>query len=153
MKLIKHNTFHDIRGSYTPISLDTLDIKWSQCSISVNENKFTFRGMHYQESPPQTKYIKVIRGKIIDFAYDLKTGELDWATLTDQDAVLIADTKAHGFLTLQDNTIVSYLVEGVWNPKTEKSIPWFQITELKEIVSNIIVESKLVISEKDKYGK
>ena len=66
MIIKNHRTFLDNRGSYTPI-----DVKeWDQCSISINTHPFTFRGLHYQTNPPQTKYIKVIQGSIIDFLID-----------------------------------------------------------------------------------
>ena len=119
MEKIKHLSFYDNRGSYTPIDVKTLGIDWTQCSISVNDKEFTFRGLHYQTDPPQKKYIKVIRGEILDIALDLVTGDVEYVHLTSNDAVIISETKAHGFLTLEPNTIVSYLVEGKYNPETE----------------------------------
>ena len=52
---INHLTFNDNRGSYTPIPLNVLNEKWDQCSISVNDKIYTFRGLHYQTNPPQKK--------------------------------------------------------------------------------------------------
>lgn len=74
--LSEHKSFLDERGSFTPLPLDKIDINWTQCSISVNDKIGTFRGMHYQINPPQIKYIKVIKGRIIDFIYDLNTHQL-----------------------------------------------------------------------------
>jgi dTDP-4-dehydrorhamnose 3,5-epimerase len=153
MKLLKSPTFKDNRGSYTPIQLDVLNIKWSQCSISYNQNKYTFRGMHHQENPPQTKYIKVVKGSIIDFIYDLKTNEVDYIKVDENSAVLVDKTKAHGFITLEPETIVAYLVEGEYNPNSEHSIVWDTIPEIKSEIYKIIGESELVISEKDSKGK
>jgi dTDP-4-dehydrorhamnose 3,5-epimerase len=148
-----HPTFEDNRGSYTPISTSVIDIKWDQCSISINEKPFTFRGMHYQVSPRQTKYVKVIKGSIIDFAYDMKSKELKHMKLGINDAVLIEKNLVHGFLTLEPDTIVTYMVKGAYNPSQEKSIPWNAIPELHKIISNLVKEEQLVISEKDKEGK
>ena len=152
MKLLNSPTYKDDRGSYTPIQLDVLDIKWSQCSISYNEKKYTFRGMHYQENPPQTKYIKVVKGSIIDFIYDLKTNEVDYIKVDENSAVLIDNTKAHGFITLEPETIVAYLVEGEYNPNSEHSIVWKTIPEIKSEIYKIIGDSELIISEKDSKG-
>jgi dTDP-4-dehydrorhamnose 3,5-epimerase len=152
MKLLNSPTYKDNRGSYTPIQLDVLDIKWSQCSISYNEKKYTFRGMHYQENPPQTKYIKVVKGSIIDFIYDLKTNEVDYIKVDEDSAVLIDNTKAHGFITLEPETIVAYLVEGEYNPNSEHSIVWKTIPEIKSEIYKIIGDSELIISEKDSKG-
>lgn len=153
MERIEHKTFKDNRGSYTPISTTELDLKWTQCSISVNDKEFTFRGLHYQLNPPQTKYIKVVQGSIVDFAVDLETGETEYIVLGDSDSVLIPNDKAHGFLTLEPNTIVVYLVEGEYNPESEHSIVWTTNPEVKKIVKYFVNEHPITISEKDSIGK
>ena len=153
MERILHQTFKDNRGSFTPLKLDLLDIKWSQCSISYNENKYTFRGMHYQEDPLQSKYVKVIKGSIIDFTIDLNNGNLDFIKVDEDSAVFIPNDKAHGFITLEPQTTVVYLVEGEYNPKTEKSLVWNQNDELRKEILSIIGDSELTISEKDSVGK
>ena len=153
MKLLSSPTYKDNRGSYTPIPLDVLNINWSQCSISYNEKKFTFRGMHHQENPPQTKYIKVVKGSIIDFIYDLKTGEVDYIKVDENSAVLIPNTKAHGFITLEPETIVAYLVEGEYNPNSEHSLVWCNIPKIKSEILSIIGDGEIIISEKDSIGK
>jgi len=152
MERINHKTFKDDRGSYTPISTTVLDTKWEQCSVSINDKEFTFRGLHYQTNPPQTKYIIVVQGAIVDFMVDLKTGKTEHIVLQDSDAVLIPNDKAHGFLTLVPNTIVVYMVEGEYNPESEHSIVWHTNEEVKEIVNNFRMHP-LTISEKDALGK
>lgn len=153
MEIIEHKTFEDNRGSYTPISTTELSMKWDQCSISVNNNQYTFRGLHYQTNPQQTKYVKVIQGSIVDFTVDLETGKTDYAILSNKDAVLIQNDKAHGFLTLEPNTIVVYLVEGEYNPESEHSIVWTNSPEVKKLVKYFANENPITISEKDLIGK
>lgn len=153
MEIIEHKTFEDNRGSYTPISTSELSMKWDQCSISVNNSQYTFRGLHYQTNPPQTKYIKVVQGSIVDFAVDLETGKTDYAILSNKDAVLIQNDKAHGFLTLEPNTIVVYLVEGEFNPESEHSIVWTNSPEVEKLVKYFTNENPITISEKDSIGK
>jgi dTDP-4-dehydrorhamnose 3,5-epimerase len=148
----QHKTFNDNRGSYTPISTNELDIQWEQCSVSVNDKKGTFRGLHYQTNPPQTKYIKVVRGSIIDFLYNLDTEELLYFTLGSNEAILVPDNMAHGFLTLEDMTIVTYMVRGEYNPKSEHSIVWHTIDEVKRVILDNI-DGELIISDKDNLGK
>lgn len=149
MEIIKLPTFLDHRGSFTPIKLDLLDIDWDQCSISYNKKKFTFRGMHYQSENPQTKLVKVVKGSVIDFMLDIKTGEVDFCKVDEQHAVLIPNDKAHGFLTLEDDTIVSYLVDAPYNPKNEHSVPWFTNKIIKDEILRHLGDNKLIISEKD----
>lgn len=153
MNRIEHKTFKDNRGSYTPIATNELDLHWDQCSISINDSAYTFRGLHYQTNPPQTKYIKVIQGSIVDFAVDLKTGTTEFLVMGSDDAVLIQDDKAHGFLTLEHNTIVAYLVEGEYNPESEHSIVWMDNETVKETVNFFRKDNPLTISDKDLVGK
>lgn len=150
---IKHYTYLDNRGSYTPIDTKELGVEWNQCSISINENPFTFRGLHYQTNPPQTKYIKVIQGEIIDFAVKLDGSGEDYVVLSDSEAVLIPNDCAHGFLTLQPNTIVAYLVEGEYNPESEHSIPYTKNEWVYGIINAFVGDMDIAISEKDKVGK
>ena len=149
----EHKTFNDNRGSYTPISTYQLGEEWEQCSISVNDKRGTFRGLHYQTNPPQTKYVKVIKGSIIDFMLNLDTKELNYFTLDSNQAILVPDNMAHGFLTLEDNTIVTYMVKGEYNPDSEHSIVWNTIDELKEIILYNLQGNDLIISHKDNVGK
>ena len=149
---LQHKTFNDSRGSYTPIQTNQLGIEWEQCSISVNDKKGTFRGLHYQTNPPQTKYIKVVRGSIIDFMLNLDTNELLYFTLGSNEAILVPDNMAHGFLTLEDMTIVTYMVKGEYNPQSEHSIVWHTIDELKEVILDN-TDGNLIISDKDNEGK
>jgi dTDP-4-dehydrorhamnose 3,5-epimerase len=153
MEKITHPTFFDDRGSYTPVGLKIKDIEWTQCSVSINDNPFTFRGLHYQTDPPQTKYIKVIQGEIIDFAVDLNTGEVDHEHVTSGYAVYIPDDKAHGFLTLKPNTIVVYLVYGEYSPESEHSMVWSEIPDMVKIVKDYANDNPITISEKDSIGK
>jgi len=153
MEKIIHPTFFDERGSYTPVGLRAMDMDWTQCSISVNDKPFTFRGLHYQTDPPQRKYIKVIQGEIIDFAVDLNTGEVDHEHVTSGYAVYIPDDKAHGFLTLKPNTIVVYLVYGEYSPESEHSLVWTKNQEVFRIVQEYAHNHPITISEKDSQGK
>ena len=149
---IEHKTYEDNRGSYTPISTNQLGQEWEQCSISVNDKKGTFRGLHYQTNPPQTKYVKVIKGSIIDFMLNLDTNELHHFTLDSNEAILVPHNMAHGFLTLEDMTIVAYMVRGEYNTQSEHSILWNTIDEVKKVILENI-EGELIISDKDNLGK
>lgn len=150
---VEHPTFFDHRGSYTPIELNNSEYNWTQCSISVNEKPFTFRGLHYQSKYFQTKYIKVIQGSIIDFAVDLETKEVEHIRLDNQNAILIPKTKAHGFLTLEPNTIICYLVDNKYAPGYEHSIVWNTIPEVESVIKSYVGNNHIVISEKDSIGK
>ena len=150
---IKYPTFEDNRGSFTPINCKLFDREWDQFNVSLNNKKYTFRGLHYQTEPYQTKCIKVIRGKIIDILVDLKTKEVLTFKLDNTDLLLIPSNYAHGFLTLEDDTVITYLVKGEYNPTSEHSIVWNTIDEVKKIINTYTNGKDIVISEKDALGK
>lgn len=141
--------FNDDRGTFIPYNLEG----WDQMNISINEAKYTFRGLHYQTKPYQTKLVKVIQGKVLDFLYDIKSGVVEVYELDQSNDLLVTSNFAHGFLTLEPNTIFTYLVNGDYNPKSEHSIVWDTIPEIKSIINYTIKNNKLTISEKDKIGK
>jgi dTDP-4-dehydrorhamnose 3,5-epimerase len=142
-------TFSDHRGSFSAIDCK----EWEQTNVSLNTNKYTFRGMHYQTNPPQTKYLKVVQGSIVDILYNLKTKEVRTFQLNNQQAILVDSKYAHGFLTLEDNTIVNYLVKGKYNPESEHSIVWKDVPEIKDTILLYCKEHEITISEKDNLGK
>jgi dTDP-4-dehydrorhamnose 3,5-epimerase len=83
----------------------------------------------------------------------LESGEVNFCEVNDTGAVFIPNTKAHGFLTLEPNTIVVYMVEGQYNPQSEHSIVWSENPKVLEIIKSYIGDHELTISEKDKLGK
>ncbi len=141
--------FNDNRGTFIPYNLEG----WDQMNISINKAKYTFRGLHYQTKPYQTKLVKVIQGKVLDFLYDIKTNTVEVYELNQDNELLITSNYAHGFLTLEPNTIFTYLVSGDYNPKSEHSIVWDTIPAIKSIIESHTTASKLTISDKDKIGK
>jgi len=130
------------------------EVKYDQVFIATNEARHTFRGMHFQTNPYQVKNLTVIQGEILDFLYNLKTGEVKEYNLRKGDTITITEEYAHGYLTLVPNTIVYYGVTGKYNPKTYKSIAWNTIPEIKNKIQSIVGNiDKITISEKDKLGK
>ena len=67
--------------------------------------------------------------------------------------LFVPNTHAHGFLTLEDNTIVTYLVKGRYDLESEHSIVWNEIEDVKRLVETYIGDKQLIISEKDVLGK
>ena len=83
--IVDLNKFDDDRGSLTCVDVK----KWNQVNVSVNNKKSTFRGMHYQNSPRQSKQIIVTKGSIIDFIYNLKTETLEAYHLSEGESVFV----------------------------------------------------------------
>ena len=149
--LSKSITFYDNRGQFTPISLKSENIKWIQSNVSISNHKNTFRGLHYQEGEfSQSKLVKVIKGRVLDFVVDLRPDSPDYMTLntfmlTPDNQIFVPRNFAHGFLTLEDDCVVQYLVDNDYNKESERTLFWNELPELKEILQN----TNLIISDKD----
>ena len=150
---INHKTFEDNRGSFTAIPTNFAGQEWNQFNVVTNEKKYTFRGLHYQTNPLQNKCIKVIQGKIIDIWVDLDTKEVKTFELENTEFLYVPNKYAHGYLTLEEDTIVTYLVEGKYNPDSEHSIVWNTLPKVKKIIDKYIGNNEIIISEKDEVGK
>jgi dTDP-4-dehydrorhamnose 3,5-epimerase-like enzyme len=143
-------TIRDNRGIFF---LDD-KVDYDQVFIATNEARYTFRGMHFQSNPYQVKHLTVIQGRIVDFLYNLKTGEVKEYDLGKGDGIPITEEYAHGYLTVAPDTIVYYGVIGKFNPNTYKSIVWDTIPEIKTRIEEITGNcNRIVISNKDRIGK
>jgi len=147
MELI-HKSFLDLRGSTTSFNLTERDYK--QVLVSTNKNTYTFRGFHYQNKP-QNKYIKVVSGEILDFLYDLETGKLTTYILGNENSLYVGSNYAHGYLTLQPNTTLVYLMDEHFDKESYTTIPYQKVPGVETILNRkrINIES-LIISENDK---
>lgn len=149
--LLESKTFYDHRGQFTPVSFKDGAVNWIQSNISVSIKKNTFRGLHYQEGEwSQAKLVKVVKGKVLDIVVDLRLesptyGKAEIFLLNPDNHLFVPKNYAHGFLTLEDDCVVQYLVDNEYKKEFEKTLFWNEIKELNEILSNI----ELVISDKD----
>jgi dTDP-4-dehydrorhamnose 3,5-epimerase len=104
----------------------------AQVNTSLNKEKGTLRGLHYQKLPYQeTKLIRCIRGKIFDVIVDLRPYSASfkqWFGLElsqDNYKMLYApDNFAHGFITLEDDSEILYLVSQFYHPEAEAGLRW-----------------------------
>lgn len=106
------------------------DIK--QVNMSLTLKKGTVRGLHYQNDPFQeTKLVRCTKGAIYDVIIDLRRTSPTYkhwvgVELTQENykMLYVPEDFAHGFITLEDNTEVSYLVTQFYTPGAEVGIRW-----------------------------
>lgn len=142
--------FKDNRGSFTPIQIEDT---WIQSNLSINDNPYTWRGLHFQVGPRrQAKYVSVIKGKIIDIIVCLvgeDLGKVEIYELSEGEGLFVPKGYAHGFLTLTSGTIVNYFVDQIYSKEHEVSIHWMSIPEVREVVESYLGDNQLIISDKD----
>jgi len=129
-----------------------IDFSIVHINRSLTVEKGTVRGMHYQKKPKgEDKIIQCLSGKIFDVALDLRRGSKtygEWVSQTlnpqSKKMLLVPKGCAHGFQTLEKNTIVEYFVTQYYAPDFEKGVryndPKFNI--------NWPIK-KAIVSEKD----
>lgn len=92
----------------------------------------TLRGLHYQIEPfSQGKLVRCLRGSVYDVAVDIRRGSPTFGkwvgrTLTQRGglALWVPEGFAHGFLVLEDETLIVYKCTSCYAPHAERSIRW-----------------------------
>ena len=129
--------------------------------VQDNESQSSYgvlRGLHLQQGDhSQAKLVRVIQGKVLDVAVDLRK---DSATYGKCVAVeLSEDNKrqffiprhfAHGFLVLSDKATFVYKVDNVYAPQSEACIRW---DDPQIGIEWPVDREKILTSEKDMKGK
>lgn len=126
--------------------------------LQDNESKSSYgvlRGLHYQLPPfAQSKLVRVISGKVIDVAVDIRSGS---PTFGQHVAVeLSGENKrqlfvprgfAHGFAVLSEEAVFAYKVDNYYSPECDRGIA-FDDSQIG--VEWGIVREKMQLSKKDR---
>jgi dTDP-4-dehydrorhamnose 3,5-epimerase len=109
-----------------------IDMNILQANISLNKSKGTLRGMHYQLAPHQeAKLVRCSKGSIFDVIIDLRKDSKTYkqwigVKLTQENykMLYIPEDFAHGFLTLDNDSEISYLMSELYVPGAAATIRW-----------------------------
>lgn len=158
--LIKPKVFFDSRGyffesyNYYQFKNVGIDVNFIQDNQSKS-GKGVVRGLHYQKPPfAQGKLVRVIKGAVMDVAVDIRVnsptyGGWEKHLLTEENQMMfyIPEGFAHGFMTLEEETIFSYKCTNVYNKESEGVIFW------NDPILNIDWDlENPVVSERDKIA-
>jgi dTDP-4-dehydrorhamnose 3,5-epimerase len=136
--------FEDARGCFTRIALPEYPTAEENYSLSVRAG--TIRGLHWQE-PQQAKFVRVIAGAILDACVRLSDGKVfTFEMSAGGPSLLVPEGYAHGFCTLEPNTLVSYKVSQPFAPGAQFGIDPFD--PHLDIAWPVSI-SRAVMSEKD----
>jgi len=138
VKLIRGTRIADTRGSFAETY-----VRWDfaaagiaddfiQDNQSFSVSAGTIRGLHFQTHPfAQAKLIRVLRGKVLDVAVDLRRSSATFArhltvelSAGDGNQLFVPVGFAHGFCTLEPDTEVFYKVTNVYSLAHERGINW-----------------------------
>ncbi|MFH1096056.1 MAG: dTDP-4-dehydrorhamnose 3,5-epimerase [Candidatus Desantisbacteria bacterium] len=158
--LIEPNVFTDKRGYF----FESYNQKVFEANIEKitfvqdNESKSVFgtlRGLHYQLPPfAQSKLVRVIQGRVLDIAVDIRKGSPTFAKLV---AVELSDENkrqlfipkgfAHGFVVLSKEAIFAYKVDSFYSREHDRGI-LYNDPDLN--IEWQIDENQILLLEKDK---
>ena len=154
--LFEPDIFNDHRGyffqSFDQKISDVIGNNFVQDNHSVS-HKNVVRGLHYQWDKPMGKLIRVIRGSVIDYFLDIRSGSPTYGKYgsiklseDNKKIIWIPPGFAHGFHSLEDHTTVLYRCTSHYNKEKESGINLFD----KNLKINLTIDKKHVImSNKD----
>lgn len=138
VKLISTRRFGDDRGWFSETYSETTWAKFGVTCRFVQDNHSlsaftgTIRGIHFQTPPhAQDKLVRCSRGRIIDYAVDLRKGSPTFgqhvfAELSAENGqqLFVPVGFGHAFVTLEPDTEVQYKVSDVYAPQCDGGIRW-----------------------------
>ena len=159
--VIKPKVFEDARGYFfesynrNVFREAGLNLDFVQDNQSLSQ-KGVLRGLHFQNNPwAQGKLVRVITGSVFDVAVDIRRnsptyGKWFGAELTEKNKwmMYIPEGFAHGFATLENNTVFSYKCTNFYHKASEDCLLWND----PDLAIDWRISSPL-LSEKDLQGK
>ena len=134
--LLDPKVFDDGRGwFYESYREDTFrDLGISTRFVQDNQSfssRDVLRGLHYQLGKPQAKLVRVLQGEVFDVAVDVRRGSATFGKWVgeilsgaNRRQMYVPVGFAHGFLTLADNTEVSYRMGARYVADAARGVRW-----------------------------
>ena len=158
--IIRPEIYRDERGYFfESFSQREFEEKVSKTQfVQDNESRSSYgvlRGLHFQKNPfAQAKLIRVISGKVLDVAVDLRHnsptfGKHVSVELSEENKqqVFIPRGFAHGFIVLSDHAVCQYKCDNYYAPDYAEGLMW----DDKQLNINwLLPDEDIILSEKDK---
>ncbi len=135
--IIEPAIFEDSRGTFSETFSEREFARLVAPTHFVQDNEShsrrgVVRGLHFQRDPhPQTKLIRVTAGRIRDVALDMRRSSATfgrWVAVElsaeNRRQLFIPRGFAHGFVSLADDTVVMYKVDGFYAPESDAGVLW-----------------------------
>lgn len=108
------------------------DFTFVQDNESLSAKAGTVRGLHFQSGPHvQGKLVRCTAGALFDVAVDIRRGSPTYGrwvgeTLTPENGkqIWVPPGFAHGFCTLEPDTVICYKVTGYYSAECDKGVAW-----------------------------
>lgn len=137
-KLLVPRRIGDERGYFAEIFRADIfaqhcgDFAFTQDNESVSAKAGTIRGLHFQSEPHvQGKLVRCTAGALFDVAVDIRLGSPTYGqwiseilTPGNGKQLWVPPGFAHGFCTLEPNTVICYKVTGYYSAECDRGLAW-----------------------------
>lgn len=134
--VLEPRVFEDARGFfYESFNQDKLAAvglapRFVQGNVS-RSSQGVLRGLHFQNPKAQGKLVSVLEGEVWDVAVDIRRGSPDYGRSTgvvlseaNKRHLWIPEGFAHGFVTLSERALFTYLCTDTYDPAADAGIRW-----------------------------
>lgn len=131
-------------------------INFVQDNVATSKKKNTIRGMHFQKSNPQAKFVTCLQGSILDVVVDIRPKSKTfkhWISIVLDDKkyqqLFVPKGFAHGYKSISDDAIVMYKADEYYCKDDYEGIAWND-SELNIDWQINSTDKDIIVSEQDK---
>ncbi len=156
-EIIEIQGFEDFRG-WLSVPVDrSINFQVVQINQGFSKKAGTLRGLHFQEGDhAQAKLVSCLHGSIFNVAVDLRLGDTfgyaygELLSFENQKQMLIPHGFSHGYLTLEDDTLMQWCVDNDFYGTAAKVVRYDSEFNWQ---TNPWPVMEYILSEKDKSAK
>lgn len=161
VKILEPKIYKDSRGYFFESWIDNFfkknveNVNFVQDNHSVSSTG-VLRGIHYQIAYPQGKLVRVVYGRVLDIAVDLRRDSPTFGkhisielSAKNKKMLWIPRFFGHAFMSLSNNSTLLYKCTEEYKPRYDRCIRY----DDPDIGIQWPETKKLVVSEKDLNGK
>lgn len=161
VKVFRPSKHGDRRGFFSEtynkqtLSEAGIALDFVQDNHSFSADPGTIRGLHFQTPPfAQDKLVRVVRGRILDIAVDLRHGSPTFGrhvtaeiSAHEWNQILVPVGFAHGVVTLEPDTELIYKVTNYYSAAHDKGVRW---DDPALEIQWPVTEAQAILSDKDR---
>jgi dTDP-4-dehydrorhamnose 3,5-epimerase len=162
VKIIEVNVFGDERGFFMETFRTDEFVAKTGAKSFVQDNhskstKGTLRGLHYQQTQTQGKFVRVTSGSVFDVVVDMRQSSPTFGksvgvelSAENKRQLWVPEGFAHGFYVMTDSAEFVYKCTDYYHPESEISVKW---DDVQLDIDWPLIDGELPqLSEKDKNG-
>ena len=151
VRIIQALAVTDIRGTFSKFHPNNeFNSSLDSVAVSLNPTPGTIRGLHFQVEPyAEEKIVTCIQGSILDVIMDLRPSSPThgkWISIelsaTKPSHLYLPKGTAHGFQTIEPNSIVQYCLTSPYTPESSFSINPIGDLGIDWPIKNFIISDK-----------